>query len=31
MLSSYDKIYDDSQNLIKKYKTRDPKEILQGP
>jgi hypothetical protein len=30
MLSSYDKIYEDSQNLIKKYNTRDPKEILQG-
>ena len=30
MLSSYDKIYADSQNLIEKYKTRDPKEILEG-
>ena len=30
MLSTYNKIYYDSQNFIKEYKSRDPKEILQG-
>lgn len=30
MSLSYDQIYQDTQNLIKKFKTRDPREILEG-
>lgn len=30
MAISYDQIYQDSKNLIKEFKTRDPREILEG-
>lgn len=30
MAYSYDQIYEDVLNLIKTYKTRDPREILEG-
>lgn len=30
MVSTYDKIYEDTQKLIKKYKSRDPKDILES-